>query len=232
MFKAAIELGRINSQMVVKFNIILDEDDDKSHIRTINKFTMRGNTYLNITPHPWISIDIGGRRRKSDDEYDPNNSVALTRPYVINVCRMIERAIESMSTEDLFFYRDGLLYINKEVASRRCLFKTSLKVGKYVAMCPMVINDGNEQYEGLGFLINTTANFAAMTLDEAGYLLDLLRNTDMNSLSLSLLNSAMHLKNVETRTLVRPETLPVEIEPIVDKHLRKPTGENPVPDLK
>ena len=230
MYKASIDLGRVNPQISVKFNMILDDGDVKTPIRLVNKFSMRGNTYLTINPHPWITIDINGRHRRSDDSYDPNNTVALTRPYVINVCRMIERAIESMSTEDLFFYKDRILHINKEVATR-CLFKTCIKNGKYIAMCPMVVNDKQDQYEGLGFLINTTSNYASMTLDEAEYLLDLLRGIDMYSLSMQLINTAIQFKGVDAPKIVKPEALPIEITPVVDKRLHlKDNGI--IPDIK
>lgn len=231
MYKAHIDLGRVNSQISVKFNMILEDPDDKTRVRLVNKFAMKGNTYLAITPHPWISIDISGRRRRSDDEYDPNNNVSLTRPYVINVCRMIERAIASMATEDLFFYRNNELCINKELAGQKCLFKTTIKNSKYIAMCPVVINDGQDQYEGLGLLINTTANFATMTLDEAEYLLDLLRSVDMYTLSMQVINSAMLLKDVETRKIVKPETLPATVEPIEDRRILPNKGEG-LPDIK
>ena len=92
-------------------------------------------------------------------------------------------------------------------------------------MCPVVINDGQDQYEGLGLLINTTANFATMTLDEAEYLLDLLRSVDMHTLSMQVINSAMLLKDVETRKIVKPETLPATVEPIEDRRILPNKGE-------
>lgn len=231
MFKASIDLGKVNSQISVKFCMILDDGDPKTAIRLVNKFSMKGNTYLTINPHPWISIDINSRRKRSDDAYDPNNNVSLTRPYVINVCRMIKRAIESMSTEDLFFYRDGILYINKDIA-RNCLFKTCVRNNKYLAMCPMVIEDGRDQYEGLGFLINSTSNYASMTLDEAEYLLDLLRSVDMNALSMSLLNTAMQLEGVEARKLIKPETAPIEITPVLDRRIHTDDAGNNLPTIE
>ena len=136
-----------------------------------------------------------------------------------------------METKDLFFYRNGELCINKELAGQKCLFKTTIKNSKYIAMCPVVINDGQDQYEGLGLLINSTANAATMTLDEAEYLLNLLRSVDMYTLSMQVINSAMLLKDAEARKIVMPQTLPVEVEQIDDRRLLPNKGDK-LPDIK
>lgn len=230
MFRASINLGRVNSSMVVKFNIVLRDDstNKQSYQSLVNKFNMGGNDYLVFNPHPYITIDISSK--KKDEAWNPNNSISMTRPFALNLCKLLRKCISDMKTANLFFYRDHHLIMNRSVA-QGCIGKCMIK-NKYVGISPTVVIDGDVEYEGLMFMINSPANFCNLTIQEAEYLLDILVNTDMTSLSMTLINSASIFKNVDSQKIERQFTESSEnpAEEITDKRI-KPPNDNPVPDL-
>ena len=64
MFKASIEIAKINKAFKVKFAIIIQSENDvkQSHQNLlVNKFSYMGNEYLRVNPRPFITLDISKR---------------------------------------------------------------------------------------------------------------------------------------------------------------------------
>jgi hypothetical protein len=60
MYKASIEIGKINKMMKLKFGLIVKPDDTVKYkdANVVSKFNYGGNDYLRINPSPYIIIDI------------------------------------------------------------------------------------------------------------------------------------------------------------------------------
>ena len=202
MFKASINLGRINPMMSVKFNMILKDDGNKNPSQMlVNKFMMSGNEYITFNPHPWLSIDI---TKKPNEAYDPNNSISLTRAYAYKAAKTVKHALNLLKTEGLFVYnQEGRLLLNKDV-SKDCLCKLMVKQ-KYIGITPMVIVDGDTDYEGLAFMINTPANYAALTIDEAEQLIHILATTDLNLLAMQTIATVPMFREINSEKIVKSE---------------------------
>lgn len=230
MLKASINLGRINSSIVVKFNLILKDEGVKnpSHM-LVNKFHISGADYITFNPHPWISIDISPRKPGSG--YDRNNTLSLTRPYVYKMCKFLREALNQLKTESLFYYdRDGNLHLNKEV-SKDHWCRMPVK-DRNIAAAPVVVQEENSPgYEGIAIMIQNVSNYATMTIDEVEALIHLLATTDMNQMAMQTITAAAAFKDVGVEKIVKPQPAP-ETEPeVIDKrlHIEEPTA---VPDLK
>ena len=78
MYRATIEITKINSMMKIKFGIIISSDEDKKYLgnqsnKLISKFNYNGNDYLRINPHPFIVIDISSMSK--NEGWNANMSV-------------------------------------------------------------------------------------------------------------------------------------------------------------
>ena len=83
MYKGSIELGRISASLKLKFNLVLRGDDNmsspyKHQTKLINKFSMGGETYLKITPYPYITLELITANDKMEG-YNPNSQITFNR---------------------------------------------------------------------------------------------------------------------------------------------------------
>ena len=188
MYRSSIELLRINKTKL-KFGLIIkDNSVNKPIIPLINKFTMRGDQYLNITPHPFITIDISDKSDKKEG-WNPNSTFTLNRMYRSSFVRTARNFIEAFKIKELYFFKRGNLIINKEVAEANQTKVSTLN--KNLIMRHTVIEKEGVQYEGVLLMINTVDNYTAMTYDEFVYLVEEISRIDMNSLALQLINTTM-----------------------------------------
>ena len=55
MYKASIELARINKSLKLKFGLIIEsESEKKNYQKIVSKFNYAGNDYLRINPKPFV----------------------------------------------------------------------------------------------------------------------------------------------------------------------------------
>jgi len=199
MYKASMELGRINKVIKLKFELIIQSDDEKKNYqKLINKFNFNGNNYLKLNPRPFVVVDISS---KIDEAWSTNQSFSLTKPYMFMFISALSSMISEYRTiKDLFYYNtnNDLVYNNRytELVSKNI----SVSSGKHVRLEPCVIRNDEVQdkaYEGCIMYINTRDNFAYMTYTEMEYLLYSLKNVNMDTMALELINHVTILKNVE-----------------------------------
>ena len=221
MYKASMDIGRINKMMKLKFELIVMSDNDEKypHLRLINKFNYCGNDYFRINPNPFIVIDITSYMNKKDG-WNTNNTVTLTRYYLFRFIQGLRKLImDFKSNKELFFYRNQELIVNNYI-SEQIKIAVPVSGNKTILMKPCVVPDeesttGNV-YEGCLFYINSMENFAYLTYTEMEYLLYELMNIDMNTLSLQLITIVKQYENQETEKTDGPTSSEVQINSEVE----------------
>ena len=218
MYKASIELVRINKMMRIKFGLIMEGDVRNQFQQLISRFNYSGNDYFRINPKPFVTIDISSKLDKGE-EWTSNRMVTLNRMSLFFLIKSIERLAENfVKVKNLYYMDNGKLILNRESASN--VTETIRCNNKTVRIQPCVVpsdnNDDSDVYEGCAFFINRVENFAYLTYQELTYLLYELKKIDMSSLSLHLI-SIVTQENLITREkesehIDHPVSEKVEIE--------------------
>lgn len=187
MYKGSMELTRINKNIKLNFGIVL-RGDGNSNTKLMSTFDKDSNRYFKITPYPFLTVDIS----RKDKQWSPNDSVVLSGMNKFLFQKALKTIHRKMiQSKDLFYYMNGELKVNKDL-SKNCVTTVGLK-GKTCQFIPLVVVDEeNEQdgpYEGIVMMINTQSNYATMTFEELEYFIDYLERLDMNTLTLTFINT-------------------------------------------
>ena len=241
MDKVSIDLFKVHNSFKVKFNVVMKNDlqtnmMNRTNLEVINKFVYNGNNYTNISPHPFLTIDISSWMDKNEG-WSSNNSFNLTRRDNFNLIQRLSRLYSRFTKiEDLFYYdHNDKLMVNLELSEK---YKEVVVCGnKTILMQACVVEDSNTKlkYEGIFMSINSIDYFSYLTYSELEFLIYELKKIDFNSITLQLINSYLLTKSEEKKELKLPEKPPVvetKTEEIVDNKVRigipKP---NTIPDL-
>lgn len=221
MYKASIEIGKINKMMKLKFGLIIKPDDigKFKDANVVSKFNYGGNDYIRINPNPYIIIDISSYMNKGEG-WTPNQSVTLTRYYLFRFLQGLRRLINDFqSNKDLFYYQNNELVVNNSVADSITMSVTT-NGSKTVMMKPCVVPDEesstNNVYEGCIFYINNMENFAYLTYTEMEYLFYELSKIDMSTLSLQLLTIVKQFDSQKSEKITGPTSPQMDINSEVE----------------
>lgn len=221
MYRATIEITKINSMMKIKFGIIISSDEDKKYLgnqsnKLISKFNYNGNDYLRINPHPFIVIDISSMSK--NEGWNANMSVSLNRMGQYKFVQSLKKLIRDFSNyKNLFYYENDKLVVNQSVVN-----EVSMNISinsKMIRLQPCVVPDEENQelvYEGAIFFINNMQNYAYLTYDELNYLLWEIERIDMTVLSLEIIDIVKLYYDEKSDKVVVPPSAerPIEIEKI------------------
>ena len=228
MEKISIDLFKVHESFKVKFNVVIRSDLqtnlNKTNTYIINKFTYNGNKYTNLTPHPFLTIDITSKMDKNEG-WSANNSVNLTRRDCFNfVQRMTRLYTKFTKITDLFYYdNNDILVVNKELSE---MHKEVFVCGnKTILLQACVVDDSKSKlkYEGIFLSINSIDYFSYLTYSEMEFLIYELRKVDFNSLTMQLINTHMISDSIESEKLKLPEKPPLvenKSEEIIDNKTR------------
>lgn len=214
MYKASIEICKINSTMKLKFGLIIESEEDKKYInnqnnKLINKFNYNGNDYLRINPHPFIVIDISSSNKT--DGWNSNLSVSLNRMSQYKLIQSLKKFIYNFSNyKNLFYYDNSILVLNQSLVNDASINVST--TSKMIRLQPCVVPDEENQeltYEGAIFFINNMQNFSYLTYDELKYLLWELERIDMSLMSINLIEM--------TRLCLHDEVNKIKVKPSVEK---------------
>ena len=240
MYKASIEIARINRSMKLKFGLMISSEEDIKFPanKLINKFTYYGNQYFRFNPKPFIILDISSAFTKTEG-WSSNSSVSLNRYGLFRFIQGLRKFIQAFKDEkNLFYYRGTTLYVNYDLIEKVSM-RISMPSGKLILLKPCVVldNEGNHDifYEGCIFCINSMDNYCYLTFNEMEYLLYELSKVDMTVLScqiVALIQSCSHVKSEEGIQRIILEEKGSSID---DKH-ESPSSvtiikENNLPDL-
>ena len=207
MYKSSIDIGSINKEMKVTFNIIISEENDinnqqknANNFKTISRFIYNGADYLKFSPRPYLTIAM---RRYGDVMSDKNCYININKLNLFVLIQRVKKMIENFKVEDLFFVKNKRLNLNVEKA--QSLIQVMKTNDKSIAMVYCVIEDENNrdiQYEGISFMINDISHSTLITYDELLYMYHMLSTINMDVLSMELINAYLAIeKNDPTHTI-------------------------------
>lgn len=216
MYKASIEIGRINKMMKIKFGLVIKSDEETKFKTTklVSKFSYIGNDYLRLNPNPYVILDITSFMDKGEG-WSSNRSVTLNRYYLFRFLQGLRRLINDFQTyKDLFYYQNNELVVNNSVADSITI-SVPTNSSKTIMMKPCVVPDEESStgnvYEGCIFYINNMENFAYLTYTEMEYLFYELSKIDMSSLALQLITIVKQFENQTSEKLTGPTSSQQEI---------------------
>ena len=240
MYKASVEIARINQDMKLKFNLILKDDDVKymknNKPKVIDKFNYNGSQYLKINPIQYVTVDIS-KTADRGDAWNSNMQVNLNKVGLFKLRRRLKEMIDSFQIKDLYFIKNKKLHINPQISSK--YRQSFISCNKTIFMTHAVIQDKENQeieYEGICFMINSVDNFCCLTYEELEYFYYELSQINMHNLGLFVIMTDLLLSNQTTynspRELVIPKVMEeVKVDEVVEKSapLNKPP--NTIPDI-
>lgn len=237
MYKASIELARINKSLKLKFGLIIESDDEKKNYQKIvSKFNYAGNDYLRINPKPFVAVDISSKR---DEGWSSNQSFNLTKPSLFLFKRAFYTLLnEYKSYKDLFYYENDCLMYNQKYTKDIC--KDIIACGnKHIKIVPCVVYDEeieNKAYEGCALFINTRDNFVYITYTEMEYFYDCLAHVNMDELSLQLINTVALFNNMESEEInIKKPVTKVDDESLINDKLESSSftkiNDKTIPDI-
>lgn len=192
MYKGTIDLGTINDNLKMKFNLILKNDDNNTKV--ISTYTFGNYNGLKINPVMYITLDISKTSDKNDS-WNNNLNINLNKQQLFLFIRKLKEFIESYKEKDLYYYKDGKLILNKEIANKNVFkLKTTTKA---LAMMQVVVPDKENkevEYEGCVLAINSLDNFCYLTYFDLEYLYYQLSRLDLYNLSMMLINTDLLLR--------------------------------------
>ena len=184
MYRAIIELFKINT-LKVKFGVVLRQDVVSPNVQIqpiISKFTIEGNDYLKIAPHPYVTLEICA------DDRSYNSSITFNRYYLYLLIKTLKKcAIQFINNKDLFFYMENKLIVSETSET----FTASSASAKKIKIKPSVITDHTgKEYEGVILYINSMSSYTYLTYTELEYLINELNKIDMTQLSFECIKMA------------------------------------------
>lgn len=226
MYKATIEIAKINKGLKVKFGLVVQSESENKLIynKLVSKFNYLGNNYLKINPKPFITLDISSNTTKTEG-WSSNQFVNLNKQSLFLFNRALYRLIqEYKEIRDLYYYENNKLCVNNKASEK--ITKDIISNNKHIRLQPCVVySDDNDEkyYEGCMLCINTYDNFVYITYSEMEYLYYELSHIDLISLSLSLLQivniykdeEAEHIQAKPITKIEEPEESEISSRPYV-----------------
>lgn len=209
MYKGSIDLGRINQSVKLSLNVIIKGDDynmrpgaGKVFKHVVDLFDYNGSRYLKVSPRSFITIDIS-KSFDRGDSWNSNMQVNLTKQYLFEFITKCKLMIENFKIKELFYIKNKKLQINAEIAnSLSQVIKTQNKTIKMIHSVVYDTENKEIEYEGIVLMINSIDNYSFITYNELQYMYYIISTTNMDILSMELINTYLILNN----NVAKPET--------------------------
>ena len=211
MYKASIEIARINKGLKLKFGLIITGENEDKNSKLVNKFNYNGSKYIKISPRPFVTLDISGMSPKSEG-WNIYQFINFNKISLFTFIQYLEFLIgKYKEVKDLYYYDNEILKVNNAEADK--LTMRGISSNKQWLMRPCVVPDDEVEermYEGCMFCISKYENFCYITYGEMKYLLHELKHIDMIALSLHLINTVklydqLEEENIEVKPLPAPK---------------------------
>ena len=218
MKKITVDIGKISKGMRLKYSLILDPNTEQTknpYLNMINRYSIGGNEFIKINPHPFLTIDISESFGKKE-EWSNNKSVNLNLISEMKLESQLKKVISTLEIPNLFYYHNRKLVVNRDVAKTVKL--EPFVIGNKTCLFDYIVisDDKNNEYEGVVFMINSADNFCTLTVDEITYLYYTLLSLNLYNLTFSVLTYYSNLEEKEKIDVVElnPEIIQEKKEPV------------------
>ena len=234
MYKVSIELFKVHKSCKVKFGLVVRDDVPNNYSQMISKFSFGGNDYMNITPHPFVTIDIRSKMDKKD-EWNTNMFFNMNRRELYIMVLRLTRLYNSFVNEkELFFYdENNILKVHPEKADKHKEIVVCGNKTIWIQACVVESEEDKQLYEGVFMSINSVDFFTYLTYSELGYLIYELRHINMSALTMEVINTVYLTEEIEKKELKKkPAMIEQKEEEIVDTKTRVRIEEpNTIPEI-
>lgn len=219
MTKVSIEILRVSKGIKLKLALIVKDDETPSNQKgqgkkkpLIDKFEIRGNEYIQITPYPFVTLDIASKKLNKSDGFNPNGYVNMNRRDLYIFTLASERLLRRFREEKALFYYNKENELSLDNQSAMKVQETFICGGKTLLLRPCIVEDSefNKVFEGVVICINTMDNFGTMTASEFEYLVYELRQLDITSISIQLINMYKLMEYEQGKHLEVEESIVME----------------------
>lgn len=203
MYVSEISLFKVNWRCSVSFGLILTSEENPTLKIKPPKLFEYSEKYdkktLRINPSPFIRVSI---RNREDDENNVSNaltSFTINRRDLYRVIHYFTSFYKSFQTKDLFYYEDGVLHLNNDIANNLVM---RFPCGKKIIHLQHVVvsgKDGEDQYEGCVLAINNFSVCATLTYHDLGYFIFELSHINMEALAMQLLQTSILYESEKTK---------------------------------
>lgn len=198
MRKMTYWLYRVNKNVTLKFNILLNYSNPKAGKKpqsTVSNNFFQGEYYGKISfLHPTLTIALSDDvRDESARTYSINRTAEFGRITLLRFIKEAKQFTKCFEEEkDLFVYEDGKLIVNKDLAKKNRVILHS-EFNKNILLSPAVVRDedSHAEYEGIIFMIHDPSNYAFFTYFEFCEMLEYLERLDFDVMALQLLQVSM-----------------------------------------
>ena len=212
---ASMQLFMIHGSFKVNFKVVVvDNSEQHKDFPVINKFNYLLNDYLNITPYPYIEIDIRNREDKKNGGNAFKKMSMGRRDTFSFLVKLTQLERNLTSDNGLFFYNaEGELVVNSDKATEMTIIHENNS--NHIEFRPIVVpsKDSNKVYEGVLVSFGRNwDNYTYLTTSEVQYLLYELKRLDFSSLTLQLINTYLLTKEMETKKIEAKKKEPISEE--------------------
>ena len=193
-----LKLFKVNACFAVSIGLILENDPStvkRFNIPLLEKRDFKGSTTYYVSPSPFLIINIGSRVDEQEGMPENVRSCTINRKDLYFMVRSLTNFYAAFKKEEAMFFYDANkhLQVNQSLAPK---YNFHIPCGqKVVHVGPSVITvDNGSEYEGCYFAINSLDNHVLLTYSELGYLIYELSHTNMEALSLQLIQTALLLE--------------------------------------
>lgn len=235
MIRISMELFKVTPSFKATFGLIVKNDiynNNHTQKDVINKFSIDGNKYIQLSPYPFITFDLSDKIDKRDGMY-LSNRFTVTRISLFNFINSVKKSINILENNksDLYMYDDNdILQIDIDRAnSSRVVFNTN---NKNIIIQPTVVirnTDTNEiRTLGVFLAVSKFDIFTLLSLSELKYLLYELEKVNFSELSMTaiLLFNSMEENDKKEYKVFNKEPINEISETVLNESIR-PKDLNP-----
>lgn len=201
MKKMNVSVGKINKYLSVKVGLILSSPENpnvqQKFPKLIQGYNINGNHILNVTPRPFVTLDIS---RKSDkSEWNPNTTVNLNSKHLIMTIYALRYLTKVINTSKNLFTTspNGELGINSDIVNRLIRY-IPCGIGKTIKLQPALVpSEKNSEVlcKGCILFINSVEHYAYLTLADLFVLLSTLENIDLTEYAMGMISLYLMIEN-------------------------------------
>lgn len=194
--KASLELPPINKIIRWRISTTLYAPTQNQAYKDFSAYTksqFNGGIYHKYTPRTYLIIEPIDITQKDTPYFD--KCLYLDMQETFRFKEMLKEFRDGFKTPSLFYYQEGALKLDKEVA--RSFVKTVSVYNKTVKVTYAVIRDpenASDEYEGVAIFVNNYNYVITFTSFEVSYIVDTLEKISLPVIGMQLIQGVLREK--------------------------------------
>lgn len=218
MFLVSSRVATINKFMRLGFHMFINEKQDfelKKRAQgmyddvTISYFMSMGTQYFNLKTNPMLKVEIG---------IDTKDKIFLTQRNLYFFLLSLKEIRESIVTKDLFYKRNGELYLNQDI-NRQLMKQIQTSSHSILIGFSILESPDNEEIkdEGIVIMIDEPSKYCLLSYEDLDFLIYTLENVNLPSMAMN----AIQLRILAFLAKMKPEAFTKQ-EPLEEEKTEVP----------